>query len=74
MFDSWKFIFVVVLVIKHTHIYIYRYIPPEQLQGDYGGLKKDKDEEFSPDDKVLEATLKPSIITTVKIPAKEVNT
>lgn len=51
---------------------IYRYISPENLLAEYGGLKKDKDVEFSTDDKVLEISIKPCSFCLIKMPVKEV--
>ncbi|XP_019165172.1 PREDICTED: patellin-4-like [Ipomoea nil] len=65
-----KFIFVKPARVTDT---LLRYIPAEQLQVHYGGIKRDIDDEFSPEDKVLEETLKPSIISTIKIPANQVD-
>nr|GMD73064.1 patellin-4-like [Ipomoea batatas] len=65
-----KFIFVKPARVTDT---LLKYIPAEQLQVGYGGIKRDIDDEFSPEDKVLEETLKPSIITTINIPANEVD-
>ncbi|TMW92092.1 hypothetical protein EJD97_013511 [Solanum chilense] len=49
-----------------------KYISPENLLAEYGGLKKDKDVEFSTDDKVLEISIKPCSFCLIKMPVKEV--
>lgn len=49
-----------------------KYICPENLLAQYGGLKTENDVEFSTDDKVLEISLKPCSIGLIKIPVKEV--
>ncbi|KAK4366084.1 hypothetical protein RND71_013964 [Anisodus tanguticus] len=48
-----------------------RYIGPENLLAEYGGLKKEKDVEFSTDDKVLEISIKPCSFGLIKMPVKE---
>ncbi|XP_059298084.1 patellin-4-like isoform X2 [Lycium ferocissimum] len=49
-----------------------KYISPENLLAEYGGLKKEKDVEFSTDDKVLEISIKPCSVGFIKMPVKEV--
>lgn len=49
-----------------------RYIVPEQVPVQYGGLSKDGDQEFCPADSVTEITLKPTTKQTVEFPVSEV--
>ncbi|XP_006654435.2 patellin-3-like [Oryza brachyantha] len=50
---------------------LFRYIPPEQVPVQFGGLYKEDDTEFSTSDVVTELTVKPSSKETVEIPATE---
>ncbi|CAN0886053.1 PATL4 [Linum grandiflorum] len=49
-----------------------KYISIEQLPIQYGGLKRENDVEFSPEDKVLEHTIKVNATGHVKIPINEI--
>uniref|UniRef100_A0A804Q1W8 CRAL-TRIO domain-containing protein n=1 Tax=Zea mays TaxID=4577 RepID=A0A804Q1W8_MAIZE len=51
---------------------LFRYIAPEQVPVQFGGLYKEDDTEFSTSDAVTELTVKPSSKETVEIPATEV--
>ncbi|KAF8719684.1 hypothetical protein HU200_024428 [Digitaria exilis] len=50
---------------------LFRYIAPEQVPVQFGGLYKEDDTEFSTSDAVTELTVKPSSKETVEIPATE---
>lgn len=50
----------------------YRYIAPEQVPVQYGGLSREGDQEFSIADPVTELVIKPSTKHTVEIPVSEV--
>ncbi|XBJ10636.1 hypothetical protein VPH35_015458 [Triticum aestivum] len=52
---------------------LFRYIAPEQVPVQFGGLYKEDDTEFSTSDGVTELTVKPSSKETVEIPATEVD-
>jgi hypothetical protein len=63
--------------IQNAHPYIShligcRYIAPEQVPVQFGGLYKEDDTEFSTSDAVTELTVKPSSKETIEIPATEV--
>ncbi|PHU22633.1 hypothetical protein BC332_07740 [Capsicum chinense] len=49
-----------------------KYISPENLLAEYGGLKRENNVEFSTDDKVLEISIKPCSFGLIKMPVKEV--
>uniref|UniRef100_A0A0D9WGU9 CRAL-TRIO domain-containing protein n=1 Tax=Leersia perrieri TaxID=77586 RepID=A0A0D9WGU9_9ORYZ len=53
---------------------LFRYIAPEQVPVQFGGLYKEDDTEFSTSDAVTELTIKPSSKETVEIPATENST
>uniref|UniRef100_A0A452Z6H5 CRAL-TRIO domain-containing protein n=3 Tax=Aegilops tauschii TaxID=37682 RepID=A0A452Z6H5_AEGTS len=53
---------------------LFRYIAPEQVPVQFGGLYKEDDTEFSTSDGVTELTVKPSSKETVEIPATENST
>ncbi|CAN6346741.1 unnamed protein product [Urochloa humidicola] len=53
---------------------LFRYIAPEQVPVQFGGLYKEDDTEFSTADAVTELTVKPSSKETVEIPATENST
>jgi len=53
---------------------LFRYIAPEQVPVQFGGLYKEDDTEFSTSDAVTELTVKPSSKETVEIPATENST
>ncbi|CAH9129494.1 unnamed protein product [Cuscuta epithymum] len=63
-----KFIFVRPTRVTDT---LLKYVSAEELMAHYGGLRREKDMEFSPSDKVLEATVKPNISTSIRIPVKQ---
>ncbi|KAL6007762.1 hypothetical protein ACLOJK_033264 [Asimina triloba] len=50
---------------------LFKYIAPEQVPVQYGGLSKDNDADFSSADPVTEVTIKPASIHTVEIPVSE---
>ncbi|KAK1311063.1 Patellin-3 [Acorus calamus] len=51
---------------------IFRYIAPEQVPVQYGGLSKENDADFSTADVVTDVTIKPGTKHTVEIPVSEV--
>ncbi|XP_066366638.1 patellin-3-like [Miscanthus floridulus] len=53
---------------------LFRYIAPEQVPVQFGGLYKEDDTEFSTSDAVTELTVKPSSKETIEIPATENST
>ncbi|TVU19477.1 hypothetical protein EJB05_35628, partial [Eragrostis curvula] len=53
---------------------LFRYIAPEQVPVQFGGLYKEDDTEFSTSDAVTEITVKPSSKETIEIPATENST
>ncbi|KAM0827364.1 hypothetical protein ACQ4PT_068246 [Festuca glaucescens] len=53
---------------------LFRYIAPEQVPVQFGGLFKEDDTEFSTSDAVTELTVKPSSKETIEIPASENST
>jgi len=53
---------------------LFRYIAPEQVPVQFGGLFKEDDTEFSTSDVVTELTVKPSSKETIEIPATENST
>uniref|UniRef100_A0A0E0DRR1 CRAL-TRIO domain-containing protein n=1 Tax=Oryza meridionalis TaxID=40149 RepID=A0A0E0DRR1_9ORYZ len=53
---------------------LFRYIAPEQVPVQFGGLYKEDDTEFSTSDAVTELAIKPSSKETVEIPATENST
>jgi hypothetical protein len=59
-------------ILTLSHRIRYRYIAPEQVPVQFGGLYKEDDTEFSTSDAVTELTVKPSSKETVEIPATEV--
>jgi len=50
----------------------FRYIAPEQVPVQYGGLSKENDTDFTTADAVTEVTIKPASKHTIEIPATEV--
>ncbi|KAG1363593.1 patellin-3 [Cocos nucifera] len=50
---------------------LFRYIAPEQVPVQYGGLSKDNDPDFTSADAVTEVTIKPSSKQAVEIPVSE---
>jgi len=50
----------------------FRYIAPEQVPVQYGGLSKENDTHFTTVDAVTEVTIKPASKHTIEIPATEV--
>jgi hypothetical protein len=50
----------------------FRYIAPEQVPVQFGGLVKEDDPEFTTSDAVTEHTIKPSSKETIEIPVTEV--
>ncbi|KAK1267189.1 Patellin-3 [Acorus gramineus] len=50
---------------------IFRYIAPEQVPVQYGGLSKENDADFSTADAVTDVTIKPGTKHTVEIPVSE---
>ncbi|CAM0955397.1 unnamed protein product [Alopecurus aequalis] len=53
---------------------LFRYIAPEQVPVQFGGLFKEDDTEFSTSDSVTELTVKPSSKENIEIPATENST
>ncbi|KAG8068569.1 hypothetical protein GUJ93_ZPchr0005g15090 [Zizania palustris] len=53
---------------------LFRYIAPEQVPVQFGGLYKEDDTEFSSSDAVTELTVKPSSKETIEIPVTENST
>jgi len=53
---------------------LFRYIAPEQVPVQFGGLLKEDDPEFTTSDAVTELTIKPSSKETVEIPVTENST
>ncbi|KAG2627325.1 hypothetical protein PVAP13_3KG124322 [Panicum virgatum] len=53
---------------------LFRFIAPEQVPVQFGGLYKEDDTEFSTSDAVTELTVKPSSKETIEIPATENST
>lgn len=51
---------------------MYRYIAPEQVPVQYGGLSKENDTDFTTADALTEVTIKPASKHTVEILATEV--
>ncbi|KAJ6811098.1 patellin-3-like [Iris pallida] len=50
---------------------LFKYIAPEQVPVQYGGLSKENDSDFSTADAVTEVTIKPASKHTIEIPATE---
>lgn len=50
---------------------LFRYIAPEHVPVQYGGLSKDNDSDFSSSDAVTEVVIKPSSKHTIELPATE---
>ncbi|KAI3898626.1 hypothetical protein MKW98_000739 [Papaver atlanticum] len=48
-----------------------KYIAPEYIPVQYGGLKRESDQEFTPSDQVSDATVEGGIIETIKFPISE---
>ena len=48
-----------------------KYIAPEHLPAQYGGLRRNNDQDFTPDDKVLELKIKANSVSTVEFPVNE---
>lgn len=51
---------------------LYRFIAPEHLPVEYGGLRRNNDQDFSADDKVFEHKIKANTVSTVEFPVNEV--
>ncbi|GLU03688.1 hypothetical protein SLE2022_208740 [Rubroshorea leprosula] len=49
-----------------------KFVAPENLPVEYGGLKREKDPEFSPEDKVTELTIRGNASASILIPTSEV--
>lgn len=49
-----------------------RFIEPEELPVQYGGLKREQDDEFTPEDKVSELIVKANTINYIEVPVVEV--
>ncbi|KAL0419761.1 UNVERIFIED_CONTAM: Patellin-4 [Sesamum radiatum] len=64
-----KFIFVKSSKVTET---LLKYATAENLLVEYGGLKRENDNEFSTDDKVLEVNIRPGTTELIQIPANEV--
>ena len=58
----------------HPHVFDNRYIAPDQVPVQFGGMYKEDDAEFSASDAVTELTVKPSSKETVEVPATEGST
>ncbi|MBA0617705.1 hypothetical protein Godav_027128 [Gossypium davidsonii] len=48
-----------------------KFIPPENLPVEYGGFKRDNDDDFSPEDKVSEVTVRANAFEHIRIPAPQ---
>ncbi|KAF7818425.1 patellin-4-like [Senna tora] len=48
-----------------------KFIAPERLPVEYGGLNRENDEDFSPSDKALEHKIKANTVSTIEVPVKE---
>ncbi|OVA02397.1 Cellular retinaldehyde binding/alpha-tocopherol transport [Macleaya cordata] len=48
-----------------------KFIAPENIPVQYGGLKRENDDEFSPDDEVSEVTVKGGAVETIRITVNE---
>ncbi|KAA3474935.1 patellin-4-like [Gossypium australe] len=48
-----------------------RFIPPENLPVEYGGFKRENDDDFSPEDKVSEVTVRANAFEHIRIPAPQ---
>ncbi|XP_022155581.1 patellin-4-like isoform X2 [Momordica charantia] len=48
-----------------------KFIAPEQLPVRYGGLKREDDDDFSPEDKALELTIRGNTAATIEFPVAE---
>lgn len=51
---------------------VFRYIAPEQVPVQYGGLSKEGEQEFTPADPATEEIIKPTCKHTVDLPITEV--
>lgn len=56
----------------HFFVWSHRYIAPEHVPVQYGGLSREGDQEFTTSDPVTEITVKPAAKHTVEIPVSEV--
>ena len=54
------------------HFLVVRYIAPEHVPVQYGGLSKDGEAEFTTADSATEETIKPAGKHTVELPVTEV--
>ncbi|KAF9607876.1 hypothetical protein IFM89_003580, partial [Coptis chinensis] len=63
-----KFVFARASRVTKTLI---KYISPENLPVQYGGLKRENDNEFSPENPVLELVVKPGCIDSIQVPVPE---
>ncbi|XP_041017350.1 patellin-1-like [Juglans microcarpa x Juglans regia] len=50
---------------------LFKYIAPEQVPAQYGGLKREEEEEFTTADPVTEVTIKPASKHTIEFPVSE---
>ncbi|KAG6706762.1 hypothetical protein I3842_07G237600 [Carya illinoinensis] len=50
---------------------LFKYIAPEQVPAQYGGLKREEEEEFTTADPVTEVTIKPASKHTIEFPVAE---
>ncbi|CAK8571768.1 unnamed protein product [Lathyrus sativus] len=48
-----------------------KYIGPEHLPAEYGGLRRNNDQDFNADDKVLEHRIRASSVSTIEFPVHE---
>ncbi|KAL3638693.1 Patellin-3 [Castilleja foliolosa] len=53
---------------------LFKYIAPEQVPAQYGGLSKEGDQEFTTADPAIEEIIKPSCKHTIELPITEVGT
>lgn len=49
-----------------------RFVEPEELPAQYGGLKREEDGDFTPEDKASRLKVKPSTNACIEIPVAEV--
>jgi hypothetical protein len=45
----------------------HRFIAPEHLPAEYGGLRRNNDQDFTPDDKVLEHKVRANSISRIEL-------
>lgn len=64
----------VCLKLNHTiYMIMIRFIAPENLPVEYGGLKRENDEDFTPAEKASELIIRGTSITHIEFPVTEVH-